>query len=340
MHLSILPPDMNHSRAEFSLEGKGLRVGLATVKNVGRTAVDHLLKVRDEKGPFRSLRDFCERTDSRMLNRRAIESLIKCGAFDCVGARRSQMIAVLERTLNIAAAGQKLKQNGQMTLFDAGGVEMEDDVADDLPPLDEYPEQAMLAMEKELLGLYTSGHPLARYKVQMERAGAVPQAQLSEQEDGAGVAVAGLVSGQKRFVTRNGDVMLFLTLEDLTGTIETILFPRTYQRYQAILEDQAPLLMRGRLSVQEEETKVIAEEIRPLSVDTIVHIRVSDKEGALDRLKALLLRYHGETPVHIHLEGRAKIIAADPKFWVRLDDGFVTRAEDLLGEGSVWVEED
>ena len=340
MNLSILPPDINRSRAEFSLEGKGLRVGLATVKNVGRTAVDHILKVRDEKGQFRSLRDFCERTDSRMLNRRAIESLIKCGAFDCVGARRSQMIAVLERTLNIAAAGQKLKQNGQMTLFDAGGVELEDDVADDLPPLDEYPEQAMLAMEKELLGLYTSGHPLGRYKAQMERAGAVPQAQLSEQEDGAGVAVAGLVSGQKRFVTRNGDVMLFLTLEDLTGTIETILFPRVYQRYQAILEDQAPLLVRGRLSVQEEETKVIAEEIRPLSVGAIVHIRVSDKEGSFDKLKALLLRYHGETPVHIHLEGRAKIIAADPKFWVRLDDGFVTRVENLLGEGSVWVEED
>ncbi len=340
MNLPILPPDINRSRAEFSLEGKGLRVGLATVKNVGRMAVDHILKVRDEKGTFRSLRDFCERTDSRMLNKRAIESLIKCGAFDSLRARRSQMIAVLDRTLAVAAAGQKLKQNGQMTLFDAGGVEMEDDVADDLPPLDEYPEQQMLGMEKDLLGLYTSGHPLARYKAQMERVGAIPQAQLSEQEDGTNVTVAGLVSGQKRFVTRNGDMMLFLTLEDLTGNIETILFPRTFQRYQQVLEDQAPLLIRGRLSVQEEETKVIVEEIRSLSADTVVHIRVSDKEGAFERLKALLMRYHGETPVHIHIEGRARIIAADPKYWVRLDDGFVTRAESLLGEGTVWVEED
>lgn len=262
--LSILAPSVNESGAEFVLCDGGIRVGLAAIKNVGRSAADHIIHVREQGGRFASIAEFCERIDSRVVTRRVIESLVKCGAMDEFG-KRPQLIAVLDKALSLSQVSQKQRQNGQISLFDTGTI---GDVPKEkivLPDLSDYPLDVKLANEKELIGLYTSGHPLAKFEKTIERANARPSAVLPEMQDGSVLAVVGIVTGQKRINTRSGELMLFLSIEDLTGTTEIILFPRTYQKYRHLITQQAPLLIRGRLSSREDEVKVIADEIELLA---------------------------------------------------------------------------
>ncbi len=264
--LGILAPCVNNSSAEFSLCEEGLRVGLAACKNVGRSAAEHIIEERERDGVFCSLSDFCERVDSRVVTKRAIESLVKCGAMDCLG-KRSQLISVLDKIVSLASSGQKMRNNGQMSLFDtAADVEApKHEIA--LPDLPEYPLEMKLIYEKELLGLYTSGHPLSKYEQRLVQLGTRPSAVVLEMPDGRYVNCAGIITAQKRIVTRSGEPMLFMTVEDLTGAIEVILFPKTYQMYRDVVADQAPIWIKGRLSSREDEVKVIAEEIHSLSED-------------------------------------------------------------------------
>jgi DNA polymerase-3 subunit alpha len=260
LKLQTLPPNINESGARFAAAGGAIIFGLGAVKNIGWTAVEAILQARAEGGPFRSLADFCDRVDLRHLNRRAIESLIKAGAFDQLGGHRGQLLAALDEMLEEAAKKQRYRLAGQISLFDLGvdeaaGSQMK---LPDLPPL---PPQQLLNMEKEVLGFYISGHPLRPYQEQLEAVGALPVGTLPEQPDGARVTVGGVLVGLKQITTKAGAPMAFLTLSDQTGELEVVLFPRVLQAVGRKLAVDVPLLVRGKLQVEEEAVKLIAEEL-------------------------------------------------------------------------------
>ena len=271
--IQVLPPDVNTSYTRFVPDGQTIRFGLGAVKNVGWNAVDAIVAAREQGGPFTGLRDFCERVDLRPLNRRAIESLIMAGAFDRVAppggrpARRSQMLEALDRILDDAQKLQRHRQAGQISLFDLGVSGPQGGGQGDLPDIPELPPQRLLAMEKEVLGFYVSGHPLRQYQAALAVHGCIPVAALPEQRDGARVAVGGMLAGLKQVTTRAGANMAFLTLEDQTGQVEVVVFPRVLQACARVLREEQPLLVRGRLQVQEEEVKVLADEVALLRDD-------------------------------------------------------------------------
>lgn len=266
--IPVLPPDVNTSQVRFTPDSGAIRFGLIAVKNIGWGAVESVVKAREEGGPFTSLKDFCERVDLRQFHRKALESLIRAGAFDRVPrpngqvARRSQLLEVLDRVLEDAQKVQRHRQAGQISLFDLGVAEGSRPEPEVLPDVPEFPPQQLLAMEKEVLGFYVSGHPLRQYQAALDALGCVPVAALVEQQDGARVVVGGGVAGLKRVTTRSGSAMAFLTLEDQTGQVEVVLFPRVLAAAAQYLGDEGVVVVRGKLQNQEDEVKILADEVQ------------------------------------------------------------------------------
>lgn len=339
--IKVLPPDINESTSRFAVVGGQIRFGLSAVKNVGEAAIEAIVRARSDYGRFTSLRDFCEKVDSRHLNRKAIESLIKAGAFDSTGARRSQLLAALDRTLEGAQSVQRHRQSGQISFFDLGAPTAAPDsrvfaAQDKLPPIEEYPQNTLLTMEKEVLGLYITGHPLAQYQKQLEAQITAFVAALKEIPDGAPVTLGGLVAGQKRVVTRNGENMAFLSLEDSTGVVEVVVFPRVLARAAGLLREDAVILVRGRLSVQEDEAKILAEEIWALSDPSKVHVRIdADQNSPIVATVLSVLRKHpGNRPVWLYFIPTKKKIETKPQFWVDGSPELIAELHELLGPGS------
>ncbi len=257
--LAVLPPDVNESREGFSVSGGKIRFGLAGVKNLGEGAAARIIAARERGSAFASFSDFLERLDQNVLNRRAVESLVKAGAFDAWGHTRRGLIKALEDgIMSVAGAERARRERGQLSFFDATPGDVCPEV---IPALPEYPPKDLLAMEKEVLGLYLSGHPLDQW-AQILRRYATPVASLTEVADGATVTVGGVNAGIKRVTTRRGEQMAFLTLEDLTGRLEVVVFPQSLRRYADLLAGDEPLAVRGRVDRREENRpKLLAEEV-------------------------------------------------------------------------------
>jgi DNA polymerase-3 subunit alpha len=221
-NIPILPPDINASDKEFTVDGSKIRFGLAAVKNVGESAIDSIIEARVEKG-FSSLFEFCERVDLKRVNKRVIESLIKCGAFDTTGSLRSQMIASLEDALDYGNRVQKERMDPQMGLF---GGQAEPLVINEpsLPEIPEWDEKKLLAFEKESLGFYISGHPLTRFETVLDKFTNANAVTLKELQDGGAVRIGGIVQATKVITTRKGDLMAFVTIEDMHGSVEITVF--------------------------------------------------------------------------------------------------------------------
>jgi len=242
LNIEILPPDINESYIKFTVSEKNIRFGLAAVKNVGINAIASIIRGRDEKGSFKSLYDFLNKVDLSYINKRTVESLIKCGAFDSLGAKRSQMLAVYEKLMDGVQEQKKRNGEGQLSLFDS--IETTESMEKNIyPNIEEYPQNMLLFMEKEMLGLYVSGHPLLEYKELLDRKISITTVDLmkhSDEEDvekniedlsydGQKVIMGGLFASVKQKSTKNNSLMAFAQLEDLYGTIEVIIFPRTYE---------------------------------------------------------------------------------------------------------------
>ena len=264
LEIGVLPPDVNESAASFTVEGDAIRFGLAAVRNVGESAVDVIVSARDAGGPFRSLADLCTRVDTRLVNQRVVASLVKAGALDFLEEPRIprvQMLQTLDDTMEQAQRLQRNRTQGQTGLFDLGGE------SEPLPPggqVQEFTREEMLAMEKEMLGLYISDHPLKRWERVLARRVTATIAQLADCSDRQEVVVGGLVSNVKRSITRSGSTMAFLALEDLTGSIEVLVFPRAYEQLPYALKRDAVLLIRGKVDVQEQSVKLLCDEVLPL----------------------------------------------------------------------------
>jgi len=266
VNITILPPDVNESLENFTVVGDKIRFGLGAIKNVGEGAVRSIIQARKESGPFQSLLDFCQRVDLKQVNKRVLESLIRAGAFVSLGLLRSQMLVMLEEILDIATRRQQEKESGQISfldlvddLKDAGDGFAREQVAP--PPIPELPVSEILEMEKESLGLYISGHPLTPYQTELARKVSCPVRGLSSQTDGTRVIIGGLAASVRRSTTKRGDMMAYLTLEDLSGAVQVLVFPKTYLNVSGLLEPGAILLVEGRVNRQEEGTKVFCESV-------------------------------------------------------------------------------
>lgn len=346
MGIAILPPDINASGAFFKVEGQAIRFGLAAIKNVGLAATRSILEARRKKRRFSSLYDFCEEIDPRLVNKRVIENLIKCGALDSTGAKRSQLFHILDHALKMASHIQQDRAIGQTSLFDRLEEDsvFKEEAHQRLPDIEEWPENKLLSFEKELLGFYITSHPLAQYERMLGQYADLTLDRLNEIKEERVVTVGGIIHVLKKKSTKDGRAMAIITLEDLTGSVEVVIFPDLYEREQEYVIRDLPILVIGKVSLKEERPKIQANKLIPLSeasyrLSKELHIRMSTpglEEETLIQLKKVLERFEGEIPVYLHLvtPHHGEIITTT-NMWISLDNGLVGTIEELLGEGVV-----
>ena len=269
MGLNVLPPDINESLSDFSVVGEHIRFGLAAVKNVGVGAIESIITVREKDGRFLSIVDFCERVDPRKINKRVIESLIKCGAFDSTGHKRCQLMACYDNIMEKAQRLQRERSSGQSNFleqFETSGSALSSGSVDFVPPdVPEWDHNELLKNEKETIGFYITGHPLSHFS---DRLGLIVNADsstLSRKTDRETVVLAGIVSNIREVTTRRKETMAYVTLEDLKGSISVIFFPDIYRTAYELLHGEEPLLLKGALDIAEDSNKVIATELTLLS---------------------------------------------------------------------------
>ena len=340
--IRVLPPDVNESARDFSVVGDGvMRFGLAAVKNVGDAAIDSVVAVRDEGGPFRSLFDFCDRVDARRANKRVIESLIKCGAFDFTKAPRAALLAALDRAMEMASSRQRDRQTGQSRLFDmpgacAGGPEPE------LPDVSEWAERQLLAYEKESLGFYITGHPLAAHEELLAQYATSDTASLSEARDNQEVRLGGVTAKLREITTRRGERMGFVTLEDLKGSAEVVVFSDVYAEAMELIKSDRPLFVVGQADADGESVKIIAKQIMPVEevsekLTKSVHFFLSQPEvtpNHLAQLKNVLSRYPGGCPGFVHLivpDKSETVLELPPELTLAPTPALVSAVEKLFG---------
>ncbi|NLY51229.1 MAG: DNA polymerase III subunit alpha [Firmicutes bacterium] len=333
--LTVLPPDVNRSQINFSVENGRIRFGLAAVKNAGRSAMAAIVAAREEGGPFRSLQDFCRRVDLRSINKRTLESLIKAGALSSLPGNRAQHLAVMDAVVREAQAYQSQRASGQGTLLDL----MPDNAREaPLPELLEVQKAELLAWEKEALGFYLTGHPLADKVELLRQVSTVQSNELTELEDAARVVMGGLVTGLKRIRTNKGETMAFVTLEDLTGSLEVVVFPRTYAQSKSILQPDALIVVRGRVSKREEEApKILADEALPLDGTRELYLRLTEDAMDLCRIEDELKVFPGLSPVFLFYPAERRLVRLGPQLSVSLQEGLIERLKALLGEENVAV---
>ncbi len=280
--IEVLPPDINESDQDFTVINDRIRFGLAAVKNVGDAALDSIIEERRQDGPFKSLVEFCSRVDLRRVNRRVVESLIKSGAFDSLSAKRSQLFAILDQALDQAQAAQRDRQSGQISLFTVMDSEITTTYSTVvLPDIPEWSQKEKLAHEKETVGFYITGHPLENFKDEIKTVADTELTELAECIDGQPVRVGGIVHAFKDHTSRKGERMGFLTLEDIAGTADIVLFPDVFKQCSHLLETETPLIIQGIIKKDERGDKIIAD-----AVDTLDIARSKYTAGAKILLKS------------------------------------------------------
>ena len=338
MGIEILPPHINKSFYEFTEESGAIRYGLGAIRNVGKNVADEIAAERANGGDFLSLGDFIRRMSGKDINKRALEGIIKCGAFDFTGKFRSQMLASFEDMMNDQQRIRKHNIDGQIDMF--GG---ENEISDDDVYLNikEFSHKELLAMEKEVIGVYISGHPLDDYKETLSKYNFTPLLDVknadsdeSSLKDGDTVTVSGIVSSRKNKITKSNSMMSFVNLEDLSSAVEVIVFPKVLTSCDEILNSNEPIIVRGRISSREdEETKLLAETISPLlaedSVGTVTVTVSKDKLCNLDTLRETVLKHRGNLLLKIKTE---KDVFITP---FKVNEAFIKEAEKIMGENTV-----
>ncbi len=372
--IRVMPPDVNRSRWKFTVfrDEKGdsaILFGLGALKGVGENAVKALIRERETGGPYRDILDFCSRIDTAECSKRVVESLIKAGAFDGSGANRMQMLAVYESALDASQSMKKKNVSGQVSLFDLFSGEDKQvlsAVQTKLPDLPDCPVKTKLQMEKEASGVYMSGHPLDDYR-EILQSMTITAAQLEQSgeeggeliPDGMFADMGGILTEVKGKATRKGDYMAFVTLEDLTGQVECLVFPRVLERYQSLVQEDEAVVISGKISIREEEApKLLAERIAPLSsytpngngktetrrLDRKPANAVAEAEKAnqklflrlerkdMDRVQALLAMESGDIPVYLHIPSEKMTLIAPREVW---SNGKLERLQNALGRENV-----
>ena len=276
--IPVNPPDINKSFSKFSVEGDSIRFGLAAVKNVGVNIIENIVKEREENGEFKDFVDFAKRLDTKDTNKRVVESLIKCGAFDQISENRATLMAGYESVLESISMDRKKNIQGQISLFDAFPAQVDEapemQLSTNLPVVREFSEKERLNMEKEVLGMYLSGHPLSEYKSELDRKTSINMKKINELKEDEKtymklhdreVIMGGMVIAKRIMTTKRNEIMAFITLEDLYGTIEVVVFPQTLKKFNILLNDDSIILIKGAISIDDDEAKLIARDIKDIN---------------------------------------------------------------------------
>lgn len=342
--ICTLPPDVNRSQARFSVEGGAIRFGLAAVRGVGSAVMEDMVACRERDGDFRSFFDFCERTNG--LNKRMLESLICAGCFDSMGAKRAQLLAVYEQALDGAAATRRVREAGQLSLFDlGGGQDMKQSAAMRLPDVPELQSALLLAREREATGMYLSGHPLDNYRAALDTLSLSVQ-DLQEADgitgvgDNAAVQVGGMLTACRQKPTKSGNgLMGYAVLEGVTGSCEAVLFPRTLQQYGDLFLDDMPVLVSGRLNIREDRANsLLVERMQPLgdAIQRTFYLRLpalTDEE--MRRAITFLKAHPGKSPVVLVDAAKRIRRQAPPNLYLDATDDVLREAEELFGRENV-----
>jgi len=340
--IEVLPPDVNVSLANFTVSEGKIRFGLAAVKNVGLSSIESIIETRERIGRFKSLRHFCNEVDLRVCNKKNVESLIKSGAFDSLGAFRSQLMAVMDETLCRAQSYHKERKNGQLSMFELFSEEEDWDLSRDvLPELDELTIKEKLSFEKELLGLYISGHPLDQYRETLETQ-AVSINDLKGLRELGKVTLGGIIHNIKPLVTKKGKTMAFFTLEDLGGEVEVVVFPELFEQSREVLKSENVITLTGKIDRNsEDEVKIIGEKMYSLNkVQKQLYLKICAGESDyFYALKDILLSRAGEIPVYLFFNEKNKLVLTKKDYWIPEDEKILGRIRELLGEGNVAFKE-
>jgi DNA polymerase-3 subunit alpha len=347
--IKVLGPDVNKSQKNFAVVDGAIRFGLAAIKNVGEGAVESIVEIRNDSGHFKSFFDFCRRVDLHKVNKRMLEGLIKAGAFDSLGAKRSQLMAVLDQAIEDGAAAQKERDLGQTSIFgeelngaghEAAGVEPK------LPDIPEWDQTQRLKYERELTGFYITAHPLTRYEDTMQALATATTAGLAELSDGKEVKLCGIIASVKTMLTKKGDRMAYLGLEDLQGTVEVIAFPDLFKMAGELIAPERLVRITGTIDRGDKGTKIRGSKIEPLAeVQTQsikrIHIRLSDRPevtAQLPRLLDVFKRHPGGTSISLifRTDGTLESETAPlPNLTVSASEHFVADVEEVLGKGAL-----
>ena len=351
MGIQILPPDINEGESGFSVSDGAIRYGLTAIKSLGKNVIDAMVTERNAHGPYKNLKDFMERLTTKEINKRTIENLIKSGALDSLGATRKQLMMVYAFVLDEVNRERKENISGQMSLFDFFSEEEKKEYEVQYPDVGEYDQAQKLAFEKEVMGIYVSGHPLEDYMDSMKKQITAKTTDFEPDEDtghavvkdGYHYIVGGLLSGITVKLTKTNQNMAFLTLEDLYGTVEIILFPRDYQKYRDFLVEDTALYVKGRASVSEESGKLVAEEIIPMDqVPKEVWIQVENVSVFQEKQQALydiIRQYPGEQGLVVYSRAE-KAIKRLPSYQNISGVSRVIEAlKELFGENNIKVTE-
>ncbi len=350
LQIPVLPPDINHSNDHFSVEGDAIRFGLGAVKNVGRGLIRTIVSKRNEGGPFTSLEDFVQRMGEGELNKRAVENFIKCGAMDCFGYHRSQLLAVYDQIMDAVSYTRRKNLEGQMGLFsmldDSTG-----EVSVPIPNLAEMKKADLMQLEKETTGIYISGHPMDDYRKYLRKTHVLPIIQLTGEEstcqDEQIVSVAGIIQTVKMKTTRNNSMMAYVTVEDDTAAIEMLVFSNVLKDYGGYIKENAPVVITGRLSIRDEkEPQIIVNRVRlimdyeeqadPMSVPShqTLYLKLSGEgDPNYRKVRAIVNMFPGSNCVKVFFADTRKMRGAQ----AALDQRMLDELKNILGEENVVV---
>ena len=353
--INLLPPDINYGGVGFTVNENGIYYALNAVRGVGGNVVAAVVKERDANGPYRSMRDFIERTSDKGINKRLIENLIKAGAFDCFGVKRKELMYIYPDIMDSVAADRKSSMAGQISLFDLMGEEGRSQRETVIPKdIGEFEREELLQLEKEVLGIYLSGHPLEEYvglwdslvtnyttDLYLEEYENISELKTMNVSDGSRISLAGIVSGIKIKYTKKGDAMAFVTLEDLVGQAEVIVFPKTLTQYRSLLAEDSKVIINGKVSAEEEKDgKLIAERIDSIeSVQKTLWIQYKDETERSDKIndiKKILSEHPGEDGLRGYISDQKKVLHPD-EGGTEISAQLVSELREVLGNDNVKV---
>lgn len=373
--IHVLPPSINASYEKFSVTGNAICFGLGPVKGLGKNAIATIINAREKSGDFKSLRDFCERVDLKAMNKRSIESLIKGGAFDFIGSSRAQMLGTVELIVDQVQRENKDRVAGQISLLDLGGLGNSKELIqlkeEHFPKKEPFTKEERLALEKEVLGLYVTGHPLEKYEELLKKSVTL-FSNISDSyqdlkdagiKDGQLVTVGGLILEIKTMMTKKGQMMCFLTLEDLYGRIEVVVFPRIYETNKGFLKQDQPVLVKGRINFNEEaNTSILASQIYPIGESPafqktsfvkekqesyhsikkseqrlLLSFRDLTEKPLIKSVKSVLINYPGKVPVVLYFKKEKQQFGASKELWVTPGEELIRELSHILGNQNVEV---
>ncbi len=348
MGIEILPPDINLGESGFSVDGNKIRYGLSAIKSIGRPVIAAIVEEREKNGRYTSLKNFVERLSGKEVNKRTVESFIKSGAMDSLGGNRRQFMSIYIQLMDSVSQEKKNSMTGQLSLFDFVGEEEKREYEVSLPDVEEYDKEQLLAFEKEVLGFYISGHPLEKYEgVWRKRISNVTSDFALDEEtgeskvkDGTKATVGGIITGKTIKYTRNNKTMAFLTLEDLVGNVEVVVFPRDYEKNRTLLNEDEKVFITGRVSAEEDKaSKLICEKISKFEdITREVWIQFPDKESYARQEKEMydiLRESDGKDAVVIYVRSPKAIKRLSENWRVQADEALIHRLMDRFGAQNV-----